>query len=802
MSNRFTEKAEKALNNAAKIAENHGHTYIGSEHILLSLSKEEHSSAAIILLKYGISAQKIANAVKDYSGIGAKSNLTPKDMTPSCKRIVENSYKISTRYSSQKIGTEHILLAVLEERECVGTKLLSLVGGDISGITEELQTLLRSAQKNYERIQDGKDAKNSLLEQYGKNLTALARAGKIDPVIGRDKETERLIRILSRKNKNNPCLIGEAGVGKTAIVEGLANRIAAGTVPESLRCKEIITVDLTSMVSGTKYRGDFEERIKAMLLEASKNKTVLLFIDEVHTIVGAGAAEGAIDAANILKPQLSRGEIQLIGATTFSEYHKYIERDAALERRFQPITVNESSPSEALEILTGLKKRYEEHHRVKISDEAIKAAVEYSVRYIQDRYLPDKALDVLDEACAKVNTETSANREKDVYHREKSEQNLLSSGYKSNGYRRTDIDEICAEELLYNSFANSPQCDESFDFIETVTKENVKEIINEMTGIPIVGIGQSYDFLTLVNKLNQRVIGQEEAVKSVAEAVLRSETGISSPERPKGVFLFIGPSGVGKTELARALSEELFYDKNSLFSFDMSEFSEKNSVNKLIGSPPGYVGFEEGGALTEKIRRRPYSIVLFDEIEKAHGDVLDLLLQIADKGVLSDSGGRIVSFRNTYIILTSNIGANKLKMTGLGFGANSNSDKRNQTISELENHFRTELLGRIDDIILFPPISYESMLKIAKIKLSELSERLKQLNIEIEIKDGVAELLTERSIDTKFGVRRLIRLITAEIENRISAIMINEKTDKTVKFKIGVNEKEFTVRALNQDLKV
>ncbi len=785
MSNRFTEKAERALNTAVKIAEEYGHTYIGSEHVLLSLSEIVDSSAAAILSKHGVTGEKITNAIKEYSGVGLKSTLTPKDMTPCCKKIVENAYRISVRFSASKIGTEHILMAILEEKACVATKLLTYLNADITAINDEVLTLLRTAEKNSIKSKTGKE-NTSPLRQHGKNLVELAKDGVLDPVIGRDKETERLIRILSRKNKNNPCLIGEAGVGKTAIVEGLALRIATGNVPDILIGKEIICVDLTSMVSGTKYRGDFEERIKAVINEAANNKTVILFIDEIHTIVGAGAAEGAIDAANILKPQLSRGEIQLIGATTFSEYHKYIERDAALERRFQPITVEETTEQETEEILHGLKARYEKHHNVKIDDEAISACVKYSTRYIQDRFLPDKALDVLDEACARANSKMCTLDGKHIMPRNNLRQ---ISAEKEDAIKNGDL--ILAKNL--HNLELAFEKDKSNSTMESskikIGVKDIKEIINEMTGIPVVGIGEKLDKYDVINRLSKKIICQDEAIRTLADAILRSESGISDPERPKGVYLFVGSSGVGKTELAKSMRDALFFDNRSFFKYDMSEFSEKNSITKLIGAPPGYVGYEEGGALTEKIRRHPYSIVLFDEIEKAHIEVLDLFLQIADNGVLTDSSGRTVSFKNTYIILTSNIGSEAIQDNYLGFVDTDENIKNNvkerRLLEVLRAHFRPEFINRMDEIIIFTHIGREGMKKIADIKLDELKQRAISLGCEIEITEEIKDYIVEHIKDKKAGVRELLRIISAKIENPLASFLVS-KENEFVKAKITI----------------
>lgn len=779
MSNRFTEKAEKALNSAVTIAEELGHTYIGSEHILLSLSKDNNSAAAIVLLKNGINFDKILKTVKEYSGYGSKSILTPKDMTPRCKKIVENSYRLSLKYGAVKIGTEHILLSILDEKECIATKILIFAGLDITTVSDDVLTVIKTAEKHFESHKNKKDSNEaSTLLQYGKNLTESARAGNLDPVIGRERETERLIRILCRKNKNNPCLIGEAGVGKTAIVEGLAMRIASGNVPNQIKGKNIFSVDLTSMVAGAKYRGDFEERIKNLLNESAKNKSVILFIDEIHTIVGAGSAEGAIDAANILKPQLSRAEIQIIGATTFSEYHKYIEKDAALERRFQSLTVNEPTHSQTVDILKGLKSKYEEHHSIRISDEAIEAAVTLSERYIQDRFFPDKAIDIIDEACAKRNVKISEGDDIIKNYKEKIKQieNDKINAVKNQDYalamKLRDMEIEFDSELYDLQFDNHKEND-------VISVRDIEEIINEITGIPIAGMYEHLSKEKLVEKFKHKIFGQDDAVEALASAVMRSETGITNPDRPKGVFLFIGSSGVGKTELAKILSEELFFTKKALIRYDMSEFSEKNSVTMLIGSPPGYVGYEEGGALTEKIRRQPYSVLLFDEIEKAHKDVLNLFLQIMDDGVLRDSCGRTVSFKNTYMIMTSNALGNNFADKNVGFLNRLDVGKLNE---KLYDFFSPEFINRIDSVIRFKDLDYNSFVAVADKKLSELSSRLLTLNIDFKYNSGVCEYVAEKAAKEKLGARVVSRIVTAEFENKISSYMLNGKIKKVISY--------------------
>lgn len=772
MSNKFTEKAEQALNSAVLLAEEFGHTYIGSEHILLSIAKNADSTAAVILKKNGITYDKVFNTLKDYSGIGSKSTLSPKDMTPRCRKIIESSYKISLRYGAEKIGTEHILLAILEEKDCIGVRIITFAGGDVLSVTDEILTVLRTAEKHYEDTKSKKNISESALLQYGKNLTELARKNLLDPVIGRTSETERLIRILCRKTKNNPCLIGEAGVGKTAIVEGLAFRIANGNIPLQLKGKSIISVDLTSMVAGAKYRGDFEERIKSMLNEAVKNKNVILFIDEIHTIVGAGSAEGAIDAANILKPQLSRGEIQLIGATTFAEYHKYIEKDAALERRFQPLTIEEPTKNQTIEMLKGLRNSYETHHSIRIADDAIVAAVSLAERYIQDRFFPDKAIDVIDEACARktVVLKTANKETSKIYDKIQQIEEEKLDALKAQNYSLAVS--LTNAEIDYKTELNTLKNEET-SVEEQIDSKDIEEIINEITGIPISKLSSKLDIDMLEQNLNNRIYGQGEAINTLVMAIMRSEMGINNPDKPKGVFLFTGESGVGKTELAKAVSYELFQDRKSLIRYDMSEFSEKNSVTVLIGSPPGYVGYEDTGTLTEKIRRHPYSVVLFDEIEKAHSDVLNLLLQIMDDGILTDSCGRSVSFKNTYIIMTSNATNDMFSEKSMGFLYNSakNSDA-------LYDFFSPEFINRIDSIIKFSKLSRDAFFNIAKKKMKELSERLCAVGVKLYYTDSLCEYIADKAVNNKSGARIVAKIITAEIENPISVLISKEHADK------------------------
>ena len=771
MSNKFTEKAEKVLNNALKYASEYGHSYIGSEHILLALCCDPLSCSFAMLSKCGVSKKLIEDGINEYSGTGKKTTLSAKDMTPGCKKIVEASYKTSLKYSSSKIGTEHILLAVIEQRDSVAVKILEFSGIDLIRLKDEVITFLRSTDKGMAvKSQGGLTA----LDQYGKNLNLLALGGRLDPVVGRDNEMERLIRILSRRTKNNPCLVGEAGVGKTALVEGLARLIAQKRVPALLSDKVIYSVDLTSMVAGAKYRGDFEERIKSIIQEASRNESVILFIDEIHTIVGAGSAEGAIDAANILKPELSRGNIRLIGATTSDEYRRYIERDPALERRFQPLVIKETEPGATIDILKELRPGYEKHHSVKITDDALIAAVYLSRRYIQDRYLPDKALDLLDEACAKVNLKQSPIDDEIENTQDKIRQTFSE---KESAMQIRDFESAFKHseaEKKHKARLIDLEKEKALFQVPTVSENDIKEIVTEITGIPVSGLNDGSKYDQLEAQLLSSIIGQDNAVKRLTSAVLRSRIGIGDPNRPRGIFLFIGESGVGKTALSASLAEALFSSRDAIIKLDMSEFSDKHSTSRLIGSPPGYVGYEEGGELSEQVRRRPYSVVLFDEIEKASYEVQNLLLGVLDNGILQDSMGRKISFRNTFIIMTSNIGADETyNKGGLGF-IEHNFQSSERTLNLLKKHLKPEFINRIDEIIVFSSLDTDALRKISKNMLHKLSSRLAEMDINLSFEENVVDYIAEHGKIAGMGARPLARIITDEIENPITRLLVKD----------------------------
>ena len=762
MSDRFTQKAENALNRSVTAAEEYGHTYIGTEHLLLALAEDELSCAALILKKSGIDKEKISSYIRDYSGTGVKSILSSKDLTPRARKILEGSYNNAMQYGDGTIGTEHILLSLIEERDSVAIKLLKSIGADLGAIKEDIYILIKSRERTLQKAK--KEMHSPILKQYGKNLCELAKEGKFDPVIGRDNETDRVIRILMRKNKNNPCLIGEAGVGKTAIIEGLAEKIVKNDVPPVLRDKTIISVDLTSMVAGAKYRGDFEERIKNIIGEVVKHKDIILFIDEIHTIVGAGAAEGAIDAANILKPQLARGDIQIIGATTFDEYRKYIKKDAALERRFQPIQINEPNEAETIAMIEALKPKYEKHHGVRIQDNAIHECVALSSRYINDRYLPDKAIDVLDEACAMAtNNDVKIKNTSNIFKQystleEKQERNIL------------DIRRICEAEYPHLNTENEDKN------VPVVTESIIREVIAEACNIPTSVIRKTVNYEELEARLNNTVLGQKDAIRRLVAVIKRADLGFVSQERPKGIFMFVGESGVGKTALATELEKCLYYGTSSLLRFDMSEYSEKQSISKLIGSPPGYVGHEEGGTLTEAVRKRPHCVILFDEIEKADKEILNILLQISDYGFLTDSTGRHVNFRNTIIIATTNIGFSGSR-DAVGF---ENRKDKKEFLPLLKKYYKEEFINRFDEIIYFTPLESDTLKKIIKDKLEKLKKSLYNNGYTFNYSDEVISYIVKRNQHRGLGARPLLRDVSALIEDKIIDLIISKKTDENI----------------------
>ncbi len=794
MQNRFTQKAQNVLNLSLQSASELGHTYIGSEHLLLGLCKESGGVAAHYLRQRGAETEKVKNAIIRIAGAGSPSSVSAADMTPRTKNIIQNSLSEAQRYHREYIGTEHLLAALLAEEDCVAVKLLEGIGISLSELKNELAAYLSSASANerpgnasftHAGNEGTSDAlsKTQTLKSFGRDLCEMAKSGRIDPIIGRDTETERLIQILSRRTKNNPCLVGEPGVGKTAVVEGLAQRIVAGNVPEGLLKKTIVTLDLASMIAGAKYRGEFEERFKNVMEEVSKNPDLILFIDEIHTLVGAGAAEGAVDAANIIKPALARGEMQVIGATTLSEYRKHIEKDAALERRFQPVTVGEPTEEDAVEILRGLREKYEAHHKLSISDSALEAAVHLSARYITDRFLPDKAIDLIDEAASRLRIQAHTSPPD---HKELEEKIRVLAKEKEDAIGEQNFERAAAlrdeEQTLKKELEEKDAKWKETQTAKTltVTENDVASIVTQWTGIPVNRLleEESERLLQLSELLKKRVIGQDAAVEAISRAIRRGRTGLKDPRRPVGSFIFMGPTGIGKTELTKALAEVMFGDSSAMIRLDMSEYMEKHSVSKLIGSPPGYVGFEEGGQLTERIRRKPYSVVLFDEIEKAHPDVFNILLQVLEDGILTDSQGRRVDFRNTVIILTSNVGAGELSATkALGFTAQNESEDERSSQNErmmkaLKNTFRPEFLNRIDDIIIFNSLSREHIEKIAGLMLDDLAARIASIGIKIEFASEVTELLVKEGFDSVYGARPLRRAVVRLVEDAFSTEML------------------------------
>ena len=791
---KFTKRAEKALEYAGDLAQGFGHNYIGTEHILYGLVKEGSGVASQVLNMQKITAENVVEEIEVLIGKGDKSqNRGEIGFTPRSKRVIENAFLEARKLGSEFIGTEHLLIGIMREGDSVAVRIMMDLNVNPQKLYNEIVKVINEDEnagvgdKQPKGKARGSYNQTPTLNQYGTDLTKKATEGKLDPVIGRKDEIQRVIQILSRRTKNNPCLIGEPGVGKTAVAEGLAEKIIAEDVPEMLKNKRVVSLDIASMVAGAKYRGDFEERIKKCLEEVKKAGDVILFIDEVHTIVGAGSAEGAVDAANILKPLLARGEVQVIGATTLNEYRKYIEKDSALERRFSPVTVGEPTNEETIEILKGIRDRYEAHHNVKITDEAIKAAVELSTRYINDRFLPDKAIDLVDEAASRVKMRTytqpdtlkKLEEEISAMNKEKDDAIKVQDFEKAAGLRdkiNVEKEKLQKEKEKWES--------KNTKSITTLTEEDIAEVVASWTGVPVKKLTQTENekLRNLEQTLHQRVIGQNEAVDAVAKAIRRGRVGLKDPNRPIGSFLFLGPTGVGKTELSKALAESLFGNEDAMIRIDMSEYMEGHSVSKLIGSPPGYVGFDEGGQLTEKIRRKPYSVILFDEIEKAHPDVMNMLLQILDDGRLTDAQGRTVNFKNTVIIMTSNIGARLITdKTTLGFSAGDKkeeSQKEYETIKkdvmgELKKQFRPEFINRIDEIIVFHKLNDEDIKQIIDIMLNQVTKRMAEKGYELEIDNSVKELIAKKGVDTNYGARPLKRAIQNILEDKIAEEILN-----------------------------
>ncbi len=805
----FTQKANTALNLALESAEKLGHSYVGTEHILLGLINEGSGVAAAALKNCGVTAQSVEEKIKSVSGVGAPTDLSPNDFTPRTKRVLQSALMLSSRMGQSYVGTEHLLLAVISESDSYAVSFLNELGVSRDRLAQAIGNGMQQGGAQAEAVggfaPQGAEGESgeSALDKFGRDLTKAAKSGEIDPVIGREKEIERVIQILSRRTKNNPVLIGEPGVGKTAVAEGLALEISKGNVPEILRDKRVVTLDLTGMVAGAKYRGDFEERIKAAIDEVKNSKNTILFIDELHTIIGAGAAEGSADAANILKPSLARGDFQVIGATTLNEYRKYIEKDAALERRFQPVKVGEPTNEQAVLILKGLRDRYEAHHKVKITDEAIEAAVNLSSRYIADRYLPDKAIDLIDEGASKVRlaSMTSPDNIKELEETVKKFEQEKASAVNEQDFERAaklrDEQKSVQQKL---DEAKKEWQERQKDSCGEVTAQTIAKIVSDWTGVPVVQLTkeESERLLNMEQVLHERVVGQDEAVSAVSRAIRRGRVGLKDPKRPVGSFIFLGPTGVGKTELCKALAQAMFGDENAMLRLDMSEYMEKHTVSKLIGSPPGYVGFDEGGQLTEKVRRKPYSVVLFDEIEKAHPDVFNMLLQILEDGRLTDSQGRTVDFKNTVIIMTSNVGARLIteKHKALGFTPQDDdkvkTDTRELVMGELKKLFRPEFLNRVDDIIMFNKLTQDEIKQIASKMLDTLTQRLAAMDITITFTDAAVTAIADKGFDDAYGARPLRRAIQSEIEDVLSEQMLDGKIKENSTVTCDYQDGKFT----------
>ena len=790
--NKFTPRAEAALRLSQEAAGDLGHGYVGTEHLLLGLLREEDGVAHDVLAEAGLTAGMVVEIIKKSVGAGLPGGNPAQGLTPRAKRVVEIAMEDSIRGGCNYIGTEHLLAGILREGNNMAVRILRTAGVDARGLYSALMRKLSEQPRSKAGEAKGaapREEKGKNLREFTRDLTADARAGRLDPVIGRDEEIQRMIQILSRRTKNNPCLIGEPGVGKTALAEGLARKIVLGDVPEDLLDKRILSLDLSGMVAGTKYRGEFEERIKKTLEEVRRSGDVILFIDELHTIVGAGSAEGAVDAANIIKPALGRGEIRVIGATTLNEYRRYIEKDAALERRFQPVQVGEPSKEASLEILKGLREKYEQHHKLQITDEALDAAVNLSARYINDRFLPDKAIDLMDEAASRVRMETEEPSEELKSLEEKiaaltkdKEAAIQRQDYETAAQLR-DIERNYQEQVDLERDKRKKSSAEH----RPVTAEDIAAVVSGWTGIPVTRMteDEGQRLLRMEEKLHERVVGQDEAVQAVARAIRRGRVGLKDPKRPTGSFLFLGPTGVGKTELCKSLAEAMFGDETAMVRIDMSEYMERHTVSRLIGSPPGYVGHEEGGQLTEKVRRKPYSVILFDEIEKAHEDVWNVLLQILDDGRITDSQGRTVDFKNAVIVMTSNIGAKRLTAAGgrLGFSAGTEDvskdaecqfrEAREAVLGELRQTFRPEFLNRIDDIIVFRALTEEDIREVARRMLGAVSARMEAMGVRLDASEEAVAELARKGFDPKYGARPLRRAIQSRVEDAVAEKLLD-----------------------------
>ena len=821
MEDKFTEQAREALNQASNVAARLAHNYIGTEHLLIGLTRTE-GVAAKVLEENLVDEEKLLELVNQLISPGTRVGLAEnQNLTPRARRVIDRSFREAQRLKSKKVGTEHLLIAILREGDCIAVRLLNTIGVNIQKLFYDTMAAIGvdiNQLKNDLKMSGGSVREKTAtptLDQYSRDLTALARDGKLDPVVGRTGEIERVIQILSRRTKNNPCLVGEPGVGKTAIVEGLARKIIEGDVPATISNKRVVTLDLSGMVAGSKYRGEFEERIKKVISEVISSENVILFLDELHTIIGAGGAEGALDASNILKPSLSRGELQLIGATTLDEYRKYIEKDAALERRFQQVTVEEPTVEETVAILKGLRKQYEDHHNVNISDEAIEAAAKMSSRYINDRFLPDKAIDLIDEAAAKLSLSVYKASPK----RKKLEEKLKElAGEKEEAIKHEAFEEAAAIKKKQSRIAKelekieAEQQQVKTERLLTVSAGDIADIVSGWTKIPVTKIeeGESEKLIHLESTLHKRVIGQDEAVLAISKAIRRGRVGLKDPNRPTGSFLFLGPTGVGKTELSKALAEAVFGTEDSIIRVDMSEYMEKHSVSKMIGSPPGYVGFEEGGQLSEKIRRHPYSVVLFDEIEKAHPDVFNILLQVLDDGHITDAQGRKVSFKNTIIIMTSNAGAQSIispKQLGFATQADAQADYRKMkegVLEEVKRIFKPEFLNRIDEIIVFHSLTRADISQIVGIMTDKLIKRaMEEMNIRLKIDDSFTAYIAEKGFDEKYGARPLRRAIQTDLEDRLAEEILNGRASEGDLVTVGYDgeKKEVTFKVRHSSAK-